>query len=76
MPGLHFGGIQFTKYCIKIMLVDFITKAGGEDIAACLLKARIVSQQREPLLGNSSSNMPITRQWLSSCHVIAATDMQ
>jgi hypothetical protein len=28
------------------------------------------------LLGNGSANMPVARQWLSSCHVTAITDMQ
>jgi hypothetical protein len=42
-------------------------------IVACLLKAIIV-QQRQPLLGNSSVNMSIAWQWLSSHHVKATTD--
>jgi hypothetical protein len=29
---------------------------------------------RGPLLGNGSVNMQVARQWLSSRHVIAATD--
>jgi hypothetical protein len=33
------------------------------------------SQQRQPLLGNSSANMPTARQWPSSHHVITATEM-
>jgi hypothetical protein len=39
-------------------------------IVACLLKARIV----KPLLSNGSTNTPVVRQWLSSRHVISATD--
>jgi hypothetical protein len=32
------------------------------------------SQKRQPLLEIGSANMPVDRQWLSSRHVIAATD--
>jgi hypothetical protein len=31
--------------------------------------------QSQPLLGNNSTNTPISRQWLSSRHVAAATNM-
>jgi hypothetical protein len=31
---------------------------------------------KQPLLGNGSVNTNDARRWLSSCHVIAATDMQ
>jgi hypothetical protein len=33
------------------------------------------SQQIQPFLWNGSANMPIVRHWLSSHHMIAATDM-
>jgi hypothetical protein len=32
------------------------------------------SQQRQSLLGNGSLNTPVAMQWLSSRHVITATD--
>jgi hypothetical protein len=41
---------------------------------ACLLKAGIVKPAEQPLLVNGSVNTPVTRRWLSNCHVIAATD--
>jgi hypothetical protein len=41
---------------------------------ACLLKVRILSQQRETLAGNGSANTPVARQWLISRQVMAATD--
>jgi hypothetical protein len=37
-------------------------------------KPELWSQQRQPLLWNGSANTPVARQWLSSRHVIAATD--
>jgi hypothetical protein len=33
------------------------------------------SQHRQPLLENRSANTTIARQWLSSSHTMAATDM-
>jgi hypothetical protein len=43
-------------------------------IVTRLLEPRIVSQQRRPLIGNGSANIPVARQWLSSHHTMAATD--
>jgi hypothetical protein len=37
-------------------------------------KPELWSQQRQPLIGNGSVNTSVARQWLSSRHVIAATD--
>jgi hypothetical protein len=37
-------------------------------------KPELWSQQRQLLLGNSSANMPVVRQWLKSRHMIAAID--
>jgi hypothetical protein len=32
------------------------------------------SQERQPLLGNSSADTPVARQWLSRRHVMAVAD--
>jgi hypothetical protein len=37
-------------------------------------KPELWNQHRQPLLGNGSVNTPVPRQWLSSCHMISATD--
>jgi hypothetical protein len=37
-------------------------------------KSELRSQQRQPWLRTSSANTPVDSQWLSSRHVIAATD--
>jgi hypothetical protein len=49
MPGLAFGGHQFTNYCINILLGELIAKVGGEDVVAYLLKARIVEPAETPI---------------------------
>jgi hypothetical protein len=37
--------------------------------------SKLRSQQKQPLLENGSANTPVTGEWFSSCHVIAATEM-
>jgi hypothetical protein len=41
---------------------------------ACLLKARIVKPAETAVARDGTANTPFARQWLSSRHVIAATD--
>jgi mRNA-degrading endonuclease toxin of MazEF toxin-antitoxin module len=43
-----------------------------ECIVACLLKARIVNQYRQPLLKNGSDNTPIARRWSNKHHSATA----
>jgi hypothetical protein len=38
-------------------------------------KQELWSQQKQTLLQNGSANIPVTREWFSSCQVIAETDM-